>query len=178
MGKRGQIYIVAAIILIAFIAGIVTISNSFSKIETQNIEDESTQLSYEIQKIFDASSDDSERLTNLIKFADSYESTSTVPIDFYFILGDDNNIDYTIYDSSNKSVNFEPLSPTVATALVDVTPRGILIKDQAVFSEDDQSWIIPIETDDGTILKVPVGDNNFHYVISKDVKGEKHILIK
>lgn len=178
MKKRGQIYIVAAIILIAFLIGVVAISNTISRLETQNIEEESAELSYEIQKIFDTSSDDDERFERLIEFADDYSETSGAPIDFYFISSDfdtfgSNNL--IVYDSSNKSTNIDEDTSVLNILPNEKVPKGKIGKKELEFDNGKQK--ITIETDD-IDYEVPLGNSGFHYIISKDVKGERHILIK
>lgn len=178
MIKKGQIYIVASIILIAFIIGIATVSNTLKKLDVQTIEDTSTDLSIEIQKIIESTPDKLEQLNLLIKFADDCSANSGIPTDFYFVVDNpttsaSNN--FIVYDSSNESINLSPLSGIVQNSLGQLVYRGNL---SLATSVDDK---ITIKTKKGASYIVPVDNgNSVHYIISREIrdKGERYIIIK
>lgn len=186
MKKRGQIYIIASIILIAFIVGVVTISNNFKDANTIDSNVENMDLSIEFQKIIDANQDNpQETLKELIAFTDNYLETSTDSTDIYLLMRGEELLNkptyFVIYDSSKKLTNLR----------VD-NSRLSLLEDK--FEQDDFSFsgqlgylastnlnnekVITLITRDDS-YNVNVGElGEFFYVIYIDVKGETHLIIK
>ena len=55
-------------------------------------------------------------------------------------------------------------------------PKGKMGEKKPDFDKKGNAKIV-IETEE-MAYEVPLGNSGFHYIISKDIKGEKHILIK
>lgn len=179
MEKRGQFYIAAAIILIAVIFGFATISNYSKMFNTLDIEDESYDLSLEVQKIFDSGLEqglsDEEINENLKTYVESYSKSSNLPTDFYFVFGDDTSVEVSAYIESedlktiqiDRDDNFNFIPEINLTSYNYTTLDGTYYTNDIYLKIDDS--VHSIEIDEG---------RNFHYIISRDIKGEKHIIVK
>lgn len=187
MEKRGQFYIAAAIILIAVIFGFATISNYSKMFNTVDIEDESYDLSLEVQKIFDSGLEqglgDEEINDNLKHYVESYSKSSDLPTDFYFVFGDDTSVEVSAYVESEDmkeikisslDVDFDKYNSAVTS--VNLTSNNYTTIDKTFNPASSDSIFFKI---DNSVHAVDIETGrNFHYVISRDIKGEKHIIVK
>ncbi len=197
--KRGQFYLVAAVVIIAIVVGFATISNLLQKEQVNEVENIGEDLSLEMQKIYEAGLeqdlDDSDINDMLENFTKVYANETDLDVDFYFVFGDENSLTVSAYRES------------------EITEEEIneQEEDDQTTSDEERSSIVKIKTSewDKNDLEVPRKDyvkkdgispsyekiisldvmnfqkdftitngKNFHFIVFYEDKGERHIISK
>lgn len=161
MNKKGQFYLIAAIIIIAIIAGLATIFNYSTKIDSVGAENFGKELEIESAKVLDLKAITGEdRLNDFMKNYSDYAKKEGMNI--YFIFGNSSNINMRTYE------NFSDVVTLDGNALVD---SGGYFEISVVPGNNVSATINQTEY----VFKVKQGDN-FYFIISQDIEGEKHIF--
>ena len=104
MNKRGQFYLIAAMIIVALILGFAAITNEIKKEEFTELESATEELKIEGQAVLDHAAyqklTDTEINDLLISFTQSY-SNYTSAENLYFIFGDSSEITVAAYRRSS-----------------------------------------------------------------------------
>ena len=155
--KRGQFYLIAAIIIVAIILGFATTSNSLKKEEFTEMDDIAKELEIESQAIIDhAVLNNLDVKVQLGLFAEAYAPYSEAE-NLYFIFGDKTSVDVGAYHklySGAILVNGQELiiSQNQYTSGGPYTPIG----DQINLTINELDHVFDLE--EGT---------NFYFVIAK-----------
>jgi hypothetical protein len=149
-GKRGQFYLLAAIIIITLIVGFVTLQNySYGKTSVK-LDDLKEELAIESQNVIDygtSSHDDWD--IQLEQFIESYVNYAGAGKDLYFIFGDSGSLQVKAYQNLK---------------LVDAP---------LITTEGGEIFI----TIDNIEYKFDLLDEeNFYFIVSQEIEGEKHIV--
>lgn len=182
--KRAQFYIAATIVIVALIVGLVTVTNYYSRLNIQDLDLVGSDLSLEVQKVFESAIEQGLSDENLSKelesFVTNYVESSDIETDFYFVFGEKNDIKVAGYVESSD----EKIVPyTTNQYVVDLSPEtnSKIDLNKGYYSVSDiiyTSQIIKLGVDEN-VYEIPISDGrNFKYIISRDIKGEKHIIVK
>jgi hypothetical protein len=177
MEKRGQFYLIAAVIIIAVIIGFVLISNySKENIEYATIYGLEEGLEIESAKVLDYgiySELDPEQMTNLLKgFTESYAEYAQLDR-LYFIFGNSEQISVAGYHDLEDG-----------EILVDIggTKPSTLIISKKEYKKED----FPAQETDITIVIITINDieykfdlkpgENFYFILMINFKGEQYVV--
>ena len=101
MDKRGQFFLITAMILVAIILGFATITNKSKTGEFAELDILADQLKIEAQSVIDYSSYNSVNIeTQLTKFADNFSAYSEAE-NIYFLFGNSTRITVAAYQKNN-----------------------------------------------------------------------------
>lgn len=170
--KRGQFYLIAAVIISVIVIGVVGVSNYARGQETiRNIEDIGDELKIESENTLDYAVNnrysDAQIMTLLENFSKDYINSVQEGIDFCFLFGTTSNVKIvahfqtttTIYLNTGAGEN--PISLTGGeTETADFVPAS----SNATITIDG--------TDYGFELKE---GKNFYFIVSQNIGGEKHV---
>src|SRR3972149_295878 len=103
--KRGQFYLVAAIIISVIVLGFVNMSNYSRKQETTNIQNIGQELSIESEKVLDYATYNEPDENPIMKdFADDYITNLREGKDSYFLFGNSGLITVVGYSVASKKI--------------------------------------------------------------------------
>ncbi len=169
--KKGQFYLVAAIIIATIIIGISSIVNSITKSENTEIEKLSQEIKIEASHVIDFGTyNDYERVQmyqlclNLTK---DYINNKINKINSYFIFGDKDNLSITAYQTSPE----EAVLTLDSENTLSINQNQIFVQSYSTTSEnailklDNSSYNFEIKSGE-----------NFYLVLSKKQEGEKYVI--
>ncbi len=150
MNKRGQFYLIAAIIIIAILVGFVAILNYAKKSETLFLEDIADELEIETQKVLE--NEVSGGTDHMDDYGITYSNHIGGEIELYFIKG----TSPLIY--ANKYVN--GIKTNVDDSLsIDTENEKIIFTLYGIEHEFEL-----------------LNEENFYYIIFQEIKGEYYTL--
>ncbi len=153
--KRGQFYLIAAIIIIAAIIGYAAVSNYLGKTESVKLYNLGEELGIESENVLDFGTyneyNEDELKTLLTNFVETYAQYIEEGIEIYFIFGNRNNVTVIGYRELEE-VPFISAEITASGNEVVVTINSIEY---------------PFKLEKG---------ENFYFVISQEIGGEKHVV--
>jgi|TARA_Y100000310_G_scaffold344913_1_gene460476 hypothetical protein len=169
--KKGQFYLLATIIIVTIVASLVIVSNYSTEKTNIKFNHLGKELEIESRNVIDYGIKNNENIKDLlIDFTKNYSIYSTAE-SLYFIFGNDDEVTISGY----KKLNSE----------VVVINTGSGNEDFSLNKEEykSQSFSDPTEN-----IKIKVGEidydftlnsgENFYFIISKEIDGEKHIFTK
>ena len=150
-GKKGQFYLLAAIIIITLIVGFVTIQNYSSRKSSVKLYDLKDELGIESQNVIDYGTANEENLNSLLEqFVESYANYAGDNKNLYFLFGDSTSIIVKAYEElEDVSDNYQ--------ATID--------GGNIVVSIEDVEYQFSLEA-----------GQNFYFIVSQEIEGEKHIV--
>ena len=146
MNKRGQLYLIAAIIIVGIVVGFVAVSNYSKKQDYIRVYDLGEELEIEGAKVLDY-----ETVTGnskLSQFGKDYSGYAGGNIEIYFITGDESDMKAHKYVSG---VETQAENPEIN-------------EDKIIFEFNGVNYEFDLE--DG---------KNFYFVVSQNVEGEEYI---
>jgi len=150
--KRGQFYLITAVIIITVIIGFVTISNYSKRRTSVKLYDLEDELGIEIQNVLGYGTYngyEEEEMNSLWEsFIEDYKDYAGAGKDLYFIFGDSGSLQVKAYE------DLEEVDYDITTNEERVS---IVIED--------------VEYD----FKLNPGEN-FYFVISQEIEGERHVI--
>lgn len=196
--RRGQFFLIAAVVIIAVIVSIVTITNYTQKKDVVRLYDLGEELGIESQQVLDYgtySELNEEEMTDLIEnFIDNYVSYIGTDKNIYFIFGNKYKINIVGYQEITESVqvcfDVEP-EESRGTSKGASRPSQIVQEGECKYYlnvGETESFIKGTEEDRKVIhkVKVIIGDvdyefplkygENFYFVIWQEIGGEKHVV--
>lgn len=170
--KRGQIYLIAAIIIVVIIAGFITIANYSKKESPIRIYDLGEELGIESANILEygtAQGFDNNQMENLLTgFIGEYAKYGNIER-LYFIFGNMSNVSFVGYQEFIS----EPVYLTVSEVEYQIF---IEAKKYTSTSYPNPSEIIKIKIQDlGYEFKLREGEN-FYFIIFQEVGGEQYVI--
>ncbi|HTY43910.1 MAG TPA: hypothetical protein VMC80_01585 [Patescibacteria group bacterium] len=170
VGKRGQFYLIAAIVIIALIIGFAVVSSTPKKTTPIKLYDLGQELGIESQNVLAYGTynelNDSQMQALWVQFVQEYASYTGEGKNLYFVFGNSATISVIAYQSLNES------------ASVDV---GTGYQKLIINSGQPQSFV-----PSGSTVTIKIGDQkyqfnlqtgqNFYFVISQTVEGEKYVV--
>lgn len=184
--RKGQFFLIAAVIIIVVIVSVITISNYTSTKEEVKLYDLGQEIGIESQQVIDSgtySGLNDEEMANLMEnFAKNYVNYIEEDKNIYFVFGNAAQIHVLGYQE------------------VDQTEQVCLVLNPTTFGKSKQQECYPVimsETNDFpsdtnkgsvTIRKVIINvggtdyqfslraGENFYFVIWREIKGERHVV--
>ena len=167
MEKRGQAYLVSAIILVAIILSIVAVANYSEKNESEDIISLKEELKIESAKVLDYGINNSlsqpQMNQNLIDFTQIYLDTESRDKDIYFVFGDQSNITLKGYQNSAHSVSLDDVSVASSSGefLGSVDPSGSSV----TLNIDSNAYVFSLSNGE-----------NFYFIISREIGGNNYVV--
>jgi len=153
--KKGQFYLIAALVIISVIIGYAGISNYLEKKESIKLYDLGEELGIESENVLDFGIynelNESEMDTLLKEFVGTYASYIEEGIEIYFIFGDAEKITIMGYRELEEVPSISVYAPTEKDKVI-VTINGIEY-----------------------VFKLKPGEN-FYFVISQEIGGEQYVV--
>ena len=149
--KRGQFYIISAIIISTIIITLVTVINYSHRENTSTVNDIGEELKIETQKVLDYEYNTGDNKMN--QFGEDYSQHIGEGIDIYFITGNSSDIHINKYTGGDDNA---------------------LIKDVDFYVTDDQI-ILPIEDVNHT-FNLATKTDNFYFLVNQKIKGENYVF--
>lgn len=169
MGKRGQFYLISAIVLAVIILGITTVNNYARKGKTSNIDEKAAELAIESAKVLDYAVynglDDSAINSLMIGFTRDYRTYASEK-DMYFLFGKSNEIVFMGYQGMQKALSIDVGS---GYQTVDTTGGDF----QEVFNPSSTTVTIKIEEASYSFKLKP--GKNFHYILSEEIGEDERV---
>jgi len=169
--KKGQFYLISAVVLAMLITGIFTISN-YSKKESvtkmnylkEEIQTESAHL---MDYVLYNELSQAESYNLLLNFTKNYINSQKKNMDLYFVFGNENNITVTGYQKTAKQVSVVSGSSSIITEEAGEFNGGI--------NPEENSLTLYI--DDGAYEFDLEQGENFYFVLSQKINKGGYILI-
>lgn len=174
-GKKGQFYILAAMVIVAMIAGFAAVSNFAQKRSSVQLYDVGDELNIESSKVLDYGVSSDDNLSVIVDdFTSQYDEYAGEDRDIYFIVGNQNLVTLITYESVSSG----------EVKLVDLRPIGTQIfKDELIRADYD-----PECSGNGVCeVTIKIGDDlydfelkpgeNFYFIISQIV-GDEQIVVQ
>ncbi len=152
--KKGQFYLIAAIIIILVIAGFVIVSNYARRKSSVTLYDLGEELGIESQNVLDYGSPLDETEMNALwqRFIEDYRDYAGEGKDLYFIFGDPDGT--------------EGLSVVAYEDLTSVTPPTL---DESIAGK------VVVRIEDIDYEFDLVSGQNFYFVVSQEIDGDKYV---
>lgn len=152
MNKKGQFYLIAAIIIAGILAALAVTSNYLSRTDSTSVEKIQRELKIEGEKVLDYEAINSgTSLNEFDDFSKKYSYYAGSDKDIYFILVDQNRGVREAYKYTGETrVNFDE----------DLTVSS----ENIVFSLDGRDYTFDLEE-----------GKNFYFVIVYDTRGERYV---
>jgi hypothetical protein len=168
--KRGQFYLISAVVLAMLVVGIFTISNYSKKesdVELDIMKEEiQTESAYVMDYWLYKGLSDTALYSLLLDFTGSYIDYQRKDKDLYFVFGDQNNITVTGYQETEKQVSVSSGSSAVITGESGEFIGGIdPATDTLTLSIDDMPYEFELNS-----------GKNFYFVLSQKVNKGEHII--
>ena len=173
MNKRGQFYLLGAIVIIVLIAGFASVSNYVLRKSSVKIYDVKDELGIESGKVleygaYDPKNDKTE------EFIEKYEKYAGEDKEIYFIFGNSQGIKVVTYDdikTGDIRVNIggnDVAFPTTQSEKKEKTIdySGDTTKVKVTLGEGDDAVTYTFDLKPG---------ENFFFIIQQDVEGETHV---
>jgi hypothetical protein len=130
MNKRGQFYLIAALVVVSILIGFITITNSSSNQGNQKIYNLQEEIGLESMNVLDYGNNNSlttnEMQTLLTDFSENYINNSQ-DSNFYFVFGTNQTVRLVAYQKTEVPLNFSGTSQNIvpgAIYITDVSPNG------------------------------------------------------
>ncbi len=151
LNKRGQFYLLAAIIIITILVGFVTIQNYSRKKTSVTIYDLGEELGIESQNVIDYGTYNDENLDILLgQFIETYVDYAGVGKNLYFLFGNSDSMHVKAYEELIE---------------VDMSDHVTREAGKIIIAIDDVEYQFDL-----------AAENNFYFVISQEIEGEKYIV--
>ncbi|MCX6749759.1 MAG: hypothetical protein NTW17_03400 [Candidatus Pacearchaeota archaeon] len=165
--KRGQFYLVAAIILTMIIISIATISNYSKRSKYSDLNSLKDELQIESARVLDYGIHNQltqVQMNELIQnFTQDYINSESSDKNLYFVFGTQSNITLKLYQNNENNVfldnNF--VTNSSGTIVSNINPAGENIN----LTIDTNSYTFDIKSGE-----------NFYFVISKEAEGEEYVV--
>jgi len=170
MDKRGQFYLLAAIVIVGIIVGLSAVSNYSKKNVSIRLYDLGEELGIESEQIIGYGVYQEEDVNSLLEnFTELYTEYVGEGKELYFVFGDDEEVSVATYSDI-----------TEVEISVDVGDKKIggTIKKQEYKKEDYAPTGDNVEIDIGETkhqFELKPGEN-FYYIISQNIGGEEYVI--
>ncbi len=170
--KRGQFYLIAAVVVVALVLAYIAISNSISKSSFRELEKPQEDLKIESSNVLDyvlyKNLDEAQRNEKIEDFAKTYSNYSSAE-NFYYIYGDSSSIRVSAYRKKSSSgiyVNAAGSNEEMEIPLkIFTTQNFIPTLDEVTLTIEGNEHSFKIEQ-----------GQNFYFIISQENEGEEYIF--
>ncbi len=170
-GKRGQFYLVAAIVIVAVIIGLVGVSNYAKQKPKVTVYDLNDELGIESSEIVEYGvfnyGGDADLLEFLGDFTELYTEYAGEGKDLYFVYGDEDGVTIIKYEEVLKG------EVSLSNSKYKVTGKKVNKTEGEI---DPVTKIVSVEIGN-TVREFTLSPGeNFYYVLTEVVGDEKHIV--
>lgn len=170
--KKGQFYLIAAIIISVIIISFITLSNYSKKQEFVRLYDIGEELKIESEKVLDFGTyngyNQNQVLGLMENFSNDYINYVQEGKDSYFLFGNNNQITVVGYSQSDTTIYVN-----AGSGENQMNINGGEITSQEFNSTGDNITIKIEDVEHQFELK---SGENFYFVISDNIGGEKHVV--
>ncbi|MAG78899.1 hypothetical protein CMI40_00805 [Candidatus Pacearchaeota archaeon] len=170
MDKRGQFYLLAAIVIVGIIIGFSTVSNYSKQKSSIRIYDLGEELGIESGQVIEHGVYQQKNIDNLLEnFTALYTEYAGEGKELYFVFGDEEEVSVATYS--------DVVEGEISVNIGD-KKFGETITKQEYKKEDYSITGDEIEIDIGETkhkFKLKSGEN-FYYIISQDIEGEEYVV--
>ena len=184
MNKRGQFYLLGAIVIIVLITSFAAISNYTQKKSDVKVFDFRDELGIESARVLDygAFQGDSVQISgktepvNIVDhFIEVYDKYAGEDKEIYFIIGDSGGVKLITYDevvTGTTGLEFETSRSYISIPGKQIIEASL---DSKIYTDEDGDKAVSVPIGDKTYpFKIKPGQN-FYFVIQQDVGGETHV---
>jgi hypothetical protein len=165
--KKGQFYLIAAIIIIAAILGFAAVSNIVTKRSSVKVYDLREELEIESGEVLEYGVTSQQNLEEVVNdFILKYEDYAGENRDLYFIYGDFNEVIIFTFRDIQVKTSIGNIETTTTVLKENITRLNI--------EEGTKEVVATINNIDYSFELKP--GQNFFFVISEEVEGEQHIV--
>ena len=165
--RRGQFYLISAIILAAIIISLVAISNYSKKDESADLENLKNEIQIESAKVIDYGIDKGltqPAMNQLVQdFTQQYINSQARDKNLYFIFGKDNNVTLKGYQNEAHAVSLDstPITSASGAFLGTLDPAGSNVN----LRVDENSYIFTLKNGE-----------NFYFLVSRENRGGSYFV--
>ena len=174
--KKAQFYFFAALIIIGMVSGILIISNYAKKTNYQKIYEIGAELEIESEKVLDYGTNQGksrgDKITLLTEFATKY-------IDY---IGGEKNLYFFFADTSGTVIIYQNSQETIrindGQEISGIQIEQIKTVEFSITSPNDKEINVNITkggNENNYKFKLKNEADNFYFIISEEVNGEKHV---
>jgi hypothetical protein len=171
LNKRGQFYLIAAIIIAAILMGFITMSNYSTKWESISVQDMGEELKIESEKVLDFGTYNAysqNQMKDLMgNFSENYTNYVRNDKDSYFLYGDSSQITIAGYSQSDKIIKADAGAGQVLLSM-----KGGKITFHDINPASAKIILIIDETDYEFELK---SGENFYFILFEESGGQKYV---
>ncbi len=173
-GKKGQFYLLAAIVIIGVILGFAGISNYSKKKEDVKIYDIGDELGIESGEVLDFGTynqyDESGMKNLLVDFNAMYTDYAGEGKNVYYVFGNKDKITIAGYSELIAGTISVDYGSTSGPSVLIISEKGYITEE---FNPKGNKIIVTIEGNEYE-FELKQGEN-FYFVISQEIGGEKYI---
>lgn len=171
VGKRGQFYLISAIIFGVIIIGIVTVSNYIQKQSSERIFSLRDEIKIESAMVLDYSlnqkESESEFYNTMSNFTDNYVAHYGANKDIYFLFGSRSNMTLKGIQEEDKQVILSSGATSVTVTSSEGTFSG------SINPPNNQITVRIEDSEHDFNLN---SDRNFYFILAEKVSGNEYII--
>ncbi|MCX6747165.1 MAG: hypothetical protein NTU63_03475 [Candidatus Pacearchaeota archaeon] len=172
--RRGQFYLIAAVIIIAVVVTVFTVSNYIERKESVQLYNLGEELGIESQNVLDYGTyngfDENATRWLITDFVDSYVNYIGEGKNIYLLFGNKDTIKIMAYQIINESVSVSIDNGVAQLVQIDSLGEG-----SQEFSVGSMSKVVI--TIGGVVYEFQLKPGeNFYFVISQKIGGEKYVV--
>ena len=176
MDKRGQFYLITAIIIISLIIGIALVSN-YTKTKGQvKIYDLGDELGIESGQVVDYGTFQKAEMDILLKdFTSLYSDYAGEEKNLYFIFGDEDEVILETYQEITTGTISVDIGAEGGTTSLEITDEGYATETLTPETEGEITTVTIIIEGIPHEFELEEGDN-FYFIITQRIGGEQHLV--
>ena len=166
MNKRGQFYLIAAIVIVTIAVGFVVISNSASAQQTPNIYFLRDEIKIESSKVIDYSANSqltgTQIQSTLTDLSSRYINNSQNS-NFYFIFGNTTNMTFMSYEAYYTNITLNGIDYTNNISIGKTYTKSFVPGSSVIIGFDGYPYSFPVNN-----------GVNFNFVLSSNAGGQNY----
>lgn len=177
--KKGQFFLIAAVVIITIIVSIATITNYTQKKESTKLYDLGEELGIESQQVLDYGTyselNESEMNELMETFIKNYVNYIEEDKNIYFIFGNKDKINFVGYQELNNESVSVKINNEAYTS-INVGNTGLKGETQTFPKVTEEISKVIIKIGDKEYQFALKEGENFYFVIWQKIGGEKHVI--
>ena len=170
MKKRGQFYLISAIILATIIVSLIVITNYSKKDDYTELENLKDEIQIESAKVIDSGINNQLAQPTMNQrvqdFTQQYINSQSRDKNLYFVFGEDDNITLNGYQNEPHDVFLDSIQVTSASG----SPGAFL------GTIDPATSDVNLTIDENSYIFTLKNGENFYFLISKQARGGDYVI--
>ncbi len=166
MNKRGQFYLIAAIVIITVAVGFIIVSNSTTSAQTSNIYYLRDEIKIESSKVLDYAANNqlsevqlTNNLTDLsIRYINNSQNSN-----FFFIFGNSTIMNLLAYETSYNNVTLNGVDYTNIIGIKIIYAKNFVPANNVTLTFNGNPFVFPVNS-----------GQNFNFVLSNNLGGQNY----